>query len=241
MRTPFAFLGKLSRRSLVAGLGAIVLTGGLVAGTALAADPTPAPNSRPYFENFVAKLAEKLGKSEAEVSAAIAESQRDLVDEAAKNGKLPKGLADRLKGRLNEGPAPFGPFPGARAVVKARVGHAVGYEIQAAADYLGIPVEDLRVRLRAGDSLAEIADDTADKSVAGLKDALFAAAKPKLDEIAAERGLAAEQRNTIEAQLKARIESLVTQNFGVPQKQAEPKKQVPPGQLKPKVAPGQKG
>ncbi len=70
------------------------------------------------------------------------------------------------------GPPPFGhPPPG-----------PIGAEIDAAAKYLGLTDVQLFQRLRSGKSLAQIAADR-NKSVQGLKDALDAEFKKRLDEI----------------------------------------------------------
>jgi hypothetical protein len=70
------------------------------------------------------------------------------------------------------GPPPFGhPPPG-----------PIGGELDAAAKYLGLTDAQLFQRLRSGKSLAQVAGDQ-NKSVQGLKDALDAEFKKRLDEI----------------------------------------------------------
>src|SRR5204862_3226463 len=70
------------------------------------------------------------------------------------------------------GPPPFGhPPPG-----------PIGGELDAAAKYLGLTDAQLFARLRSGKSLAQVAADQK-KSVDGLKNALDAEFKKRLDEI----------------------------------------------------------
>jgi hypothetical protein len=75
----------------------------------------------------------------------------------------------------------------------------------AAASYLGLSQTDLRTKLRAGTSLAEIAK-AQNKSVTGLVDAMVAAAKSNIE---ANSNLTADQKSAALEQVKTRMETRV--------------------------------
>jgi hypothetical protein len=81
----------------------------------------------------------------------------------------------------------FAPWPGPlRADLPGTAGvHPWGgpfLGLQAAADYLQIPVATLAADLRSGKTLAQIADSTSGKSASGLVDFLVGKVKTALDE-----------------------------------------------------------
>jgi hypothetical protein len=80
--------------------------------------------------------------------------------------------------------------------------------IRAAASYLGLTVTELRTQLRSGKSLAQVAAAQG-KSVSGLKDAILAAAKTRLDQAVAAGRLTAAQEQTILDRLKMRLDAFV--------------------------------
>jgi ribosomal protein L10 len=93
----------------------------------------------------------------------------------------------------------------AHAVRAAKAaGH--GGEVRAAAGYLGLTVAELRADLKAGKTLAQVADATPGKSADGLVQALVAAAKAKLDAAVAAGKITAAQ----ESQVLSRLTTLVT-------------------------------
>jgi hypothetical protein len=81
--------------------------------------------------------------------------------------------------------------------------------LQAAADYLGIPVATLKSDLQAGKTLAQIADGTSGKSASGLIQALVAKAKSGLDKAVADGKLTQAQADAVSANLQQRITNLV--------------------------------
>lgn len=112
------------------------------------------------------------------VDALVAHEQAEIAD-AVKAGKLTQAQADAITPTLQQrftdfvndtrpahGPGPGGP-------------HGAG-SLDAAATYLGITDQSLFTQLRAGKTLAQIADATSGKSAAGLIAALVADAKQHL-------------------------------------------------------------
>jgi hypothetical protein len=170
----------ITRGKLLAGLGAVTLAGGLAVGTAFAADPTPTPNQN--VQTFISKLAQKLGKTDAEVKTAITQTESETIDQAVKDGKLTQAQADQMKKRMGSGIMPFAPFGGLRrAEMNHQMAKGIGFESKAVTDYLGIPAATLMTDLKSGKSLADVAKATPGKTRDGLKAALTTAQKARLD------------------------------------------------------------
>jgi hypothetical protein len=88
--------------------------------------------------------------------------------------------------------------------------HGVGV---VAAGYLGMPAARLQAELRAGKTLALLADTTAGKSTAGLIDALVAAKRERLaTAVSAKRVTPAEQAKRLAAFAK-RVDRLLQRQF----------------------------
>ena len=106
------------------------------------------------------------------------------------------GLADAaMKGSGGGAGAPAragGPGPGGQAI----------------ADYLGLTAAELRTQLQGGKTLAQIATAQG-KTVAGLEDAIVAAATKKLDAAVTAGKLTAAQEATMLADLKAHVDDMV--------------------------------
>lgn len=94
-------------------------------------------------------------------------------------------------------------------------GHAgpVRAGLDAAAKYLGLTDAQLIAQLRAGKSLSDVAG-ARKKSLDGLKSALQAAVKSKLDDAVSARRLTKAQEQRILGELKQRIGDLVTRKIG---------------------------
>jgi hypothetical protein len=84
---------------------------------------------------------------------------------------------------------------------RASTGRRPHSQTQLAADYLGLSRSQLRLRLRAGQTLSQIAGGTAGRSTGGLIDALLA---PRAAQLKAE-GLSADRERTMLARLRARV------------------------------------
>ena len=103
---------------------------------------------------------------------------------------------------------PDGPG-GPRLERRLRRRQAVG----AAAKYLGLSDSDLRAKLRAGDSLADVAKAQG-KDVGGLQDAIVAAQKAELDKAVADKKLTQSQADDVLGALKERVDDLVNAKPG---------------------------
>lgn len=178
------------RRWLALGALAGVLIVG--AGAALAA-------SGSADNGFLAGVASRLGISEDKLKDAITDETIARIDAAVRRGDLTEEQGERLKerarageglGRLGLGPGlGVDPLPFPRLDFGRGFGHAfkaVGDQIEAAADYLGLTRAQLVEELSDGDSLADVARQKG-KSVDGLKTAMRNALKADLDR-AVEKG-----------------------------------------------------
>jgi len=163
-----------TRKLVIGGIVAAVLTGG-VGGAALAQTPTPTrPTPQQRGEEFMSALAGKLGKSSAEVRAAILEVQKERVAADLAAQRINQAQADRMNQRIDAagGLGMFGGSgakadhgPGARAKPGApgkpgtpgkpgAAQAAFGGEL---ATFLGVQPADIATALRSGKSLAAFA------------------------------------------------------------------------------------
>src|SRR3954469_7344573 len=113
--------------------------------------------------------------------------QAILNDVAKRLNIAPQKLKDAFDAALAarrppNGPGPGGPPPPGRPPFGHPPPGPIGGGLDAAAKYLGLTDTQLFQRLRSGKSLAQVAADQ-NKSVQGLKDALDAEFRKRLDEI----------------------------------------------------------
>ena len=85
----------------------------------------------------------------------------------------------------------------------------------AAADYLGLTPRQLFQQLRSGKSLAEIAVAQG-KTVDGLKSAILAAVKARVDRVVAAGRITSAQEQTFLGKVQARLDTFVNRHFGHP-------------------------
>jgi hypothetical protein len=85
--------------------------------------------------------------------------------------------------------------------------------LSVAASYLGISQESLFEQLRAGKSLAQIADATSGKSAAGLIDALVKDAQAGLEQAVEDGRITQDEADHLSGDLKSRLTALVNGSF----------------------------
>jgi hypothetical protein len=183
----------ISSKRVLAAASALSLAVG--AGGAIAASKSSATSG----DSFLARVAGHLGISTEKLEDATKAAAIDQVDADLKAGRITKAQADAMKARIREGKTPFFGFGGSPKLHFEHHGPFGGH-MSAAADYLGLTVPQLLQRLSSGKSLAGIAK-AEDKSVDGLKKAMVADAKERLDR-AVEDGL------LTEAQAKEKLDAL---------------------------------
>ena len=202
-RSPMNIKRFAARRTLI--LCAVVTAVVVGAGAAVAAgkDVFDPEQERAAFQ---AAVAEKLGVTTTELQDAYKAAALEQLDAAVAAGRLTEEQAAELRERIESGdflgPHGFGPFFGGDGL------RGPGHHLEGAADYLGLSEEELHERLRNGDSLAEIAEAEG-RSVAGLKLALVAAAKERLDQAVADGRITAAQRAELLEQLESNVDDLV--------------------------------
>jgi hypothetical protein len=192
------------RWKVLAGAAAALAVGG--AGAGLAATKLTAASPSEESKAIVNDAAKSLGISPSKLSAALKKAFADRIDAAVADGRLTKAQGEELKKRIESGDFPlFGPpvfgrgFPGV---------HPFFHGLDAAASYLGLSEEQLRTRLNSGKTLAQIAKAEG-KSVDGLKSAMLADVKKKLDDAVKAGRLTKSEEQRALKDFERRIEDLV--------------------------------
>ncbi|HSP72538.1 MAG TPA: hypothetical protein VLN26_09225 [Gaiellaceae bacterium] len=213
---------QLNRKGVALGLvvgllggaagGALATSGGSKATTTT----TPSATRQAVTDAFLKDVADRLGVDVSKLTAALKGAAVDQVNQAVKDGKLTQAQADAIIQRINSGDfghmgAGFGFGPGFG--MGGHMGFGVGgVDMMAtAATYLGLTEAQLQAQLQAGKSLADVAKATSGKSVAGLEDALVAAATKAVN---ASTNLTSDQKAQIVANLKTMIDAMVTRTPG---------------------------
>lgn len=202
---------KLNSKGVLATASALSLVVG--AGGAIAASKS----SPTRGEGFLARVAGHLGISTEKLEDATKAAAIDQIDAELEAGRITKAQADELKARIRQGGAPFlfgrpHRFGGPGRLDGPRLHHAPFGHLSAAADYLGLSVPALLEQLSSGKSLAEVAK-ARDKSVDGLKQAMLADAKKRLDQaVEADRLTEAQAKEALSA-IESKIDALVNGNL----------------------------
>jgi hypothetical protein len=199
--------------------GAVLVTGAAVLVTASAAGlnvgfrsstPTAAAPATAAIDskatasaicnNFISHLSSDLGKTQAQVNAAIQKAIGETLADEVKNKDLTQAQADAIKKRLtSQPPCALGGFnkvpdPGA----SAKIGAYTQQLLSAAASALGISDAQLKTDLASGMSLSQIA--AAQKppvTEAQFRTNLIAKLKPLLDTAVTNKQLTATQEQAI--------------------------------------------
>ena len=188
-------------KKLVIGATGLLLLGG--AGGAVAATQSWGSSPRQAYVNDVAK---RLNVSPSALTSAMKAAAIDRINAAVAAGRLTQAEGNTLKQRIQNG-------QGARLL-----GHRFGHRglragLHVAAQYLGISPQTLRSDLRSGRSLAQIAGSTPGKSVAGLKSAILAAAKTRLDAAVKNGRITSQQEQQALTRRSSRIDKLLSRTW----------------------------
>lgn len=193
-----------SKKALAAIVAGVVVVGGGWAAIASAQSDSSSPQA------FFDAVAKHLGISSEELEDATKAAAIDQVDAALAEGKITEEQAERMKERIESGETPpffFGPrFFGEHRDFHL---HAPGDQLSAAADYLGLSVDELRERLRDGQSLADVAKAEG-KSVEGLEQAILDSVKKKLDEGVSNGDLTQSQADDIFERIEEHVDDIVS-------------------------------
>ncbi len=101
---------QLRRLGFIASVGLVLLTLVFFSANAVNAQ-TSSTSSDNYYQQFINKVAQILGKKPQEVQSAMTQASEDVIDQAVKDGKLTKEQAQEIKSRIQETGRPF-PFFG---------------------------------------------------------------------------------------------------------------------------------
>src|SRR5215210_724288 len=188
----------------------------LVAGGGAAIAGTGVLSPKQEREAFLDDAAKQLGVTPSELSAALKGALKKRAAAAA--GLITKAEGDRIKARIEAGDVPLflgpglGRGPGGFRHHDRAFEHRRGAQLQAAASYLGLTVEQLHNRLEDGKRLAQVAKEQG-KSVDGLVQALLTEKTKALDDAVKAGKLTKAERDDLVAGLKARITDLVNGRF----------------------------
>lgn len=164
---------------------ALALCAVLLGGTALADSVDDEESGFGLSQRFVERLAGKLGLTSDELTATIKETQVELIDEAAAEGRITEERAEEMKEHITSTEGLMG-FGHGRAFMHGRMSVARHISVDTIAVTLDMTVSELRMELAAGATLSEIITARG-MTVEQVVDALVAEAEARLD-LAVESG-----------------------------------------------------
>ena len=227
---------------LVAAVIGLGLSGGFAAAALLPGGSAPAAISQVWDQtvgqmfghglgnkgSYFTAAATYIGITEAELRTELG-TDKSLADVAVAHGKTRDGLIAALTAAQQQDiaalvdqkgvgarPNPangFGPGPGFGRGPGDKV---TGDSLAAAATYLGTTEADLQTKIRAGQTLAQIANATAGKSRDGLLNALVADATAKIDAAQTAGTITADQATQLKTNLSTRLAQLVDATHPMP-------------------------
>jgi hypothetical protein len=187
------------RNKVIAGAAALVAATGAGVAVASSDDNSRSADSKAIIED----AAKQLGIPSSKLSDALKKALGDRIDAAVAAGRITKDEGDALKQRIQSDDFPL------IGGLHRGFGHFGFFgRFEAAARYIGVTQAQLRTELRAGKSLAQVAQAHG-KSVDGLINALVADAKEKLDRAVSAGRITKAQADEMLGDLKDRITNLV--------------------------------
>jgi hypothetical protein len=194
----------LSKRLVIGATGLVVLAG--AAGAVAATQGSSGSGGQAYIND----LAGRLGVTPNALTAAIKASDSDQIGAAVAAGRLTQAQATALKARIQRSTGV--PFLG-RRLAGGGFRAGIGGSAATAAQYLAISEATLHAGLQAGQSLAQVAVATPDKSVAGLKAAIIAAETTRLNAAVSVGQITSEQEQQRLTNLSRRIDALLQRSW----------------------------
>jgi hypothetical protein len=185
-------------RKLAIGATGLLLLGGAGGAVAVAATQGSSGSGRQAYVDDVAK---RLNVSPGSLTAAMKAARLDRIQAAVAAGRITQAQADALKQRVEQG--------GRAGLLGHRFGGPGGGLHHIAAQYLGISAATLTSDRQAGKSLAQIAASTPGKSVDGLKAAIVAAERARLQAAVSSGSITSQQEQKHLSRLSSRIEALL--------------------------------
>jgi hypothetical protein len=203
---------RLNRSIIVS---AVVVAAGAGAGAAIAANA--GDDAKKAEQSVLDDAAKRLNVTPDALRTALGAAEDAQLDQAVKDGKLTQSQADAIKadrqkdGRVLGGPGVGGPGHGGRGGPGLGLGRGHGLDgaLDGAAAALGLKADELRTKLEAGKSIADVAKDEG-KAIADVKAAIKAAVTKQLDADVTAGRLTAEQRTSALAELDEHLDDLVS-------------------------------
>jgi hypothetical protein len=176
-----------------------------------AQDTTGTSTAQTQAQEFLSKLAAKLGISQDQLQSAMTSTQKDIVSEQLAQGKITQSQADEMNQQINNnnGLMPFmGMFGGHGP------GHmgGLGEDLSSLSTFFGITTNELQTALESGKTLAQIATDHG-KTAADLKTYITDQTKTKLDQAVKDGKITQQQENDELTQLSQRIDAMINGQF----------------------------
>jgi hypothetical protein len=180
----------------------------LLAGTGAAVATTG--GSSDERDAYLAAAAKRLGVSVGKLEEALKGAALERLDAAVAEGRIDADRAAAIRERIQSGEGFFGFGHGFGHGFGGFFFHGLGGPgvLAAAADYLGLDTQALLDKLRSGQSLADVAKAQG-KSVDGLKQALLASAKERLDAAVKDGRLTSSQAKDLLDRFQAKLDDLV--------------------------------
>jgi hypothetical protein len=212
---------KVKRYVLVS---AAVLAAGAGGGAAIAA--SGGDDRQQAESSILADAAKRLNVTPEALRSALGAAEDSQLDQAVKDGKLTQAQADAIKKRR----AQAGTVLGGPGVAGPRGGPGFGHggpggggpglafkrgpggALDAAASALGLQRDELIAKLRAGTSIADVAEAQG-KSLDDVKQAITAGVTKELDQAVTDKKLTSDQRAKILEQLSNHLDDLVTRSL----------------------------
>jgi hypothetical protein len=198
-------------------VSAAVLAAGAGAGGAIAA--SSGDDAKKTEQSVLDDAAKRLNVTPEALRSALGAAEDAQLDQSVKDGKITQAQADAIKAeRARAGRVLGGPGAGGGPGGGWRHGHGPGgpggrgaggpVTLDAAATALGLKAADLRTKLEAGKSIADVAKDQA-KDIAAVKSAIKDAVTKQLDAGVTAGRLTAAQRTEELAELDQHLDDLV--------------------------------
>ncbi|HEV2249985.1 MAG TPA: hypothetical protein VGT60_05720 [Candidatus Limnocylindria bacterium] len=141
---------------------------------------------------------------------------KEILDALVAKNTITQAQEEAILQALRDGrPSPKPKAPGSKPVRPnvPKVRSFIGDVVKTTSQYLGVDRRTLVTELRAGKSLAELANAAPGKSAQGLIDTLTAAADGKVDRAVAANRLTTEQAATLKPKIAAEITTVVDRSF----------------------------
>lgn len=175
--------GMKLKRNAIAAIAVVcaVAVGGSSSALAQGSGQSSGQGRGERCEKLIERIAQRMGVSVDQAKAAIKAKAFARIDEAVENGRMSEERANALKAKIEANIC---------AALAGMAHHKAGKKaargmLRAAGEYLGLSKEQLRAQL-PGTSLAALAAKQPGKSASGLKAAMVARGKGKLDKALAE-------------------------------------------------------